>query len=147
MPSYRDSIVIRRPLADVFDYMNDIDRESEWQPQLREAEQIPPGPVAVGSRRRYVSEFLGKRLENVYVVTAFEPNRRVACETTKDSIMSATTDIRWEETDGGTRVTMSLEGKASGPLRFIPAPLIEATFEKEVRSALARLKERLENDG
>lgn len=125
--------------------MNDISREPEWQPQLVEAEQIPPGDVEVGTRRRYVSEFLGKRVENVYVITAHEPNRRVSCETTKGSVLDATSDIRWEATQGGTRVTMTLEGRASGPLRFVPKPLLEATFEKEVRGALTRLKDRLES--
>ncbi|MDX1493172.1 MAG: SRPBCC family protein [Longimicrobiales bacterium] len=147
MPRHQDSIVIRRPLPEVFAYMNDITREVEWQPQLREAEQVPPGPVGVGTKRRYVSEFLGKRLENTYVITAYEKGRRVVCETTPDSVLSATSDIVWEEVDGGTRVTMTLEGKASGPLRFIPGPLVEATFEKEVRGALSRLKERLEEEG
>lgn len=147
MPRHEESVAIRRPLREVFDYMNDVSREREWQPQLREAEQIPPGPVAVGTRRRYVSEFLGRRLENTYVITMYEPGRRVVAETTDDSLLSATSDIRWEEVEGGTRVTMRLEGKASGPLRFVPGPLVEATFAKEVGNALRLLKERLEANG
>ena len=144
MPSHQNSVVIRRPLDEVFTYMNDVSRETEWQPQLREAEQIPPGPVEVGTRRRYVSEFMGKRLENVYVITTFEQNSRVVCETTKDAVMDATSDIRWEAVEDGTRVTMALEGKPSGVLRFLPSSILEATFEKEVRGALSRLKETLE---
>lgn len=147
MPAHRESVLIRRPVEDVFDYMNDISREQEWQPHLREVEQIPPGSVEVGTRRRYVSEFLGKRLENTYVITTYEPGRRVTAETTDDSILSAASDIRWEEVEGGTRVTMRLEGKASGPLRFVPGPLVEATFAKELRNALRLLKERLEAEG
>lgn len=146
MPSHRESIVIGRPLDDVFDYMNDVSKESEWQPQLREAEQIPPGPVEVGTRRRYVSEFMGKRVENVYVITAYEAKSRVVCETTKDAVMNATSDIRWEAVEGGTKVTMALEGKPSGALRFLPSSILETTFEKEVRGALSRLKVILEEE-
>jgi uncharacterized membrane protein len=146
MPRYEESVVIRRPLREVFDYMNDIAREREWQPRLRKAEQIPAGPVTVGTRRRYVSEFLGKRLENTYVITTYEPGRRVVAETTDDSVLQASSDIRWEHVEGGTRVTMTLEGKTSGPLRFVPAPLVEANFAKEVRNALRLLKERLEGE-
>ncbi len=146
MPSHRESIVIGRSLDDVFEYMNDVSKESEWQPQLREAEQIPPGPVEVGTRRRYVSEFMGKRVENVYVITAYEAKSRVVCETTKDAVMDATSDIRWEAVEGGTKVTMALEGKPSGALRFLPTSILEATFEKEVRGALSRLKVILEED-
>ena len=144
MPSHEASVVIRRPVEDVFAYMDDVEHEQEWQPQLVEVEQIPEGPTRVGTRRRYVSEFLGKRLENTYVVLAYEPNRRVALQTTPDSVLDAASEIRWEAVDEGTRVTMTVDGRASGPLRFVPTRLLEATFEKEVRGALARLKERLE---
>jgi len=144
MPSHQESIFIQRPIEEVFGYMNDVSLEAEWQPQLREAEQIPPGPVAVGTRRRYVSDFMGRRLENVYVITTYEENSRVVCETTKDAVMSATSDIRWEAEGDGTRVTMALEGRPSGALRFLPSSILEATFEKEVRGALSRLKEILE---
>lgn len=147
MARHEQSVFIERPLRHVFDYMTDVGREPEWQPQLVEAEQTPPGPTAVGSRRHYVSEFLGKRLENTYVVTEYEPRRRIVCESTPESVLRATSEIRWREVDGGTRVTMTLEGEASGPLRFVPRPLLEATFEKEVRGALGRLKERLEAGG
>lgn len=124
--------------------MDDVTHEPEWQPQLVEVEQIPPGPTGPGTRRRYVTEFLGKRLENTYVVLAYDPNRKVVLQTTPDSVLEASSEIRWEEVDDGTRVTMILDGTVSGPLRFVPDALLEATFEKEVRSALARLKERLE---
>jgi len=144
---HQQSIVIRRPLADVFTYMDDIDREHEWQPHLREAEQTPVGPTAVGTRRRYVSDFLGKRLENTYVVQLFEPRSRIVLESTPDSVVDAKTDIRWESVGEDTRVTMALEGKASGPLRFVPNVLLEATFEKEVAGTLTRLKEILERSG
>lgn len=138
------SIVIHRPVDDVFEYMNDVSREPEWQPQLIEAEQSPAGATAVGSRRRYVSEFMGKQLVNTYVVKVYEPNTRLVVETTKDSVLDATSEILWETVPEGTRVTMVLEGRPKGALRFVPASILESTFEKEVMTTLKRLKERLE---
>ena len=49
--------------------MDDISREQEWQPSLRSAEQDPPGPSREGTKKRYVSEFMGRELRNTYVVT------------------------------------------------------------------------------
>lgn len=144
MPSHQQSILIRRPVDEVFAYMDDIDREPEWQAQLVEAEQIPPGPATVGTRRRYVSEFMGRRLENTYVITVYEPNARLVARTTPGSVLDATSDIRWEAVPEGTRVTMALEGKATGALRFVPERILEATFEKEVGSTLQSLKAQLE---
>ena len=138
------SIEIRRQVEEVFAYMNDVARETEWQPQLIEAEQIPPGPAAVGTRRRYVSEFMGKRVENVYVVKTYEPNRELVLETTPDSTLSATSRVAWTTIPGGTRVTMSVDGAPKGALRFLPRTLLESTFERELEAALARLKTLLE---
>lgn len=144
MPRQAKSIVIQRPVEDVFAYMDDVSREPEWQPQLIEAEQIPSGPATVGTKRRYVSEFLGKRVENTYVVKVYEPNTRLVVKTTTDSVLDATSDIRWEAVPEGTRVTMALDGRPRGALRFVPARVMESTFEKEVATTLKRLKERLE---
>lgn len=144
MPSYQKSIFINRPVADVFAYMGDISREHEWQPQLLEAEQTPPGTTVVGSRRRYVTSFMGKRIENTYVVQAIEENRKLVCETTADSAVSAATLLTWEARDGGTVVTMAVEGTAGGALRFLPDRLVSGAFAAEVDGALSRLKELLE---
>jgi len=144
MPRQAKSIVIQRPVEDVFAYMDDVSREPEWQPQLIEAEQIPSGPATVGTKRRYVSEFLGKRVENTYVVKVYEPNTRLVVKTTTDSVLDATSDIRWEAVPEGTRVTMALDGRPRGALRFVPARVMESTFEKEIATTLKRLKERLE---
>ena len=144
MTSHEESILIRRSIADVFAYMGDITREGEWQSNLVEATQDPPGSTGVGTRRRYVSEFFGKRLVNTYVVKIYEPEQRLVCVTTADSVLDATTDIRWREVDGGTKVTLAFEGSASGALRFVPQRMLDATFEREVKASLAKLKKRLE---
>ena len=145
--AFQESVFIRRPLLEVVTYMGDITMEKEWQTHLVDAEQIPPGPTIVGTRRRYVSQFLGKELVNTYIVKIYEPGVRLVCTTTPDSVLDATSDIRWEEVDGGTKVTMTFDGSPSGPLKFVPRRMLDAAFENEVTSALARLKERLEEDG
>ena len=47
-----NSIGIAAPAETVFDYVTDVRREREWNPQLREAEKLTPGPVGVGTRYR-----------------------------------------------------------------------------------------------
>jgi uncharacterized membrane protein len=145
MLRYESSIEIDRPLEEVFEYMQDIDREREWQPNLREAEQSPEGEPGVGTRRRYVSEFMGKRFENVYVNTIYEPNRRVAYESARESDTQAEGEITWEAVDGGTRVTMRVSVAVGGLLRFVPKSLVVSLGTKELEDSLARAKARLES--
>ena len=141
---YTHDVLIQRYAPDVFAYMDDVSREPEWQPNLVEATQDPPGPTAVGTRKRYVSQFLGKRIENTYVTKVYEPVQRVVYETTPDSVLRATVEVRFEDEGGATRVTMAFDGKVSGPLRFIPEGILKAAYESELESTLQRLKGKLE---
>ena len=124
--------------------MDDIQSEPEWQPELLEVEQTPLGPTRVGTRKRYVSEFMGKRVENIYVATAVEPARRVAYETTPDSSAVVRSEVLWDPVREGTRVTMRVEGEPAGALKLVPAMLLERAYRKALTVALERLRERLE---
>lgn len=137
-------VTIRRPVAEVFAYMDDVSREPEWQPNIRTATQEPAGPTTVGTIKRYTSEFLGRDVTNVYRTTVYEPDRRVVYETTTDSTLQARAEIRFDEVADGTRVTMAIEGKPTGVLRLIPRSVLERTYAQELETTLARLKKILE---
>ena len=138
------TVMIQRSPAEVFTYMDDVSREHEWQPNLRSAEQHPPGPSTVGTRKHYVSDFMGRAIENTYVVTELEPGRRIAYQTDKDSTIDAKTEIVCEADGAGTSVTMSVEAKPKGALRFLPKAMLEAASRDEMEATMARLKVRLE---
>ncbi len=138
-------IVIQRTVSDVFTYMDDVSREREWQPGILDARKEPPGPTGIGTRKSYVSEFMGRRIENTYVTRVFEPDRQVVYETTPDSVLQARAELRFESVGSGTRVTMSFDGKVRGPLRLIPRQMLETVYKKELEKTLDLLKARLES--
>jgi len=141
---YRHQVVIDCPQAQVFAYMDDVEREKDWQPKIKEASKDPPGVTAVGTRKRYVSEFLGRPVRNTYVTRVFEPNDKVVYETTADSVMKARVEITFEAEGAGTRVSMEVEAKPTGALRFLPKTVLEGTAKKELGRSLALLKTELE---
>lgn len=141
---YQHQVIIDRPVPTVFAYMDDTAQEPAWQPALLEARKDPPGPTGIGTRKHYVSEFMGRRIENTYLTTLFEVDRRVQYETTADSVLRARVDLRFEPAGGGTRVTMVVAGKPTGPLRFFPQAVLEGLFRKELERSLALLKRHLE---
>lgn len=125
--------------------MDDVSREHEWQPGIVEARKDPPGATDVGTRKFYVSQFMGKEIRNTYVNQLFRLNERVVYETTPDSVLKARAELSWEEVPGGTKVTMSFEGKVGGPLRFVPQRMLEGVYRKELKTTLSLLKTRLES--
>ena len=144
---YRHQVQVDCPVSEVFAYMDDVEREKEWQPGIKKASKDPPGPTAVGTRKSYVSEFLGRPIRNTYVTSAFESDRRVVYETTPDSVLKARVELTFEPTGPGTRVTMQVQAKPTGVLRFIPQAILESTARKELEASLALLKGKLEGGG
>ena len=140
------SVLIRRPVPEVFSYMDDIDREREWQPNLRSAEQEPVGPVGVGTVKRYTSEFLKKEVRNAYRCTAYEMYVRTVYESTADSAVEATAEIRWEPVPEGTKVTWRIDAAPRGALRLMPRAVLEKASVHELEETLARLKAELEGE-
>ena len=138
------NIVVNRPIGEVFAYLDDVESESQWQPNLREAEKTPPGPSTVGTTKRYVSQFLGKRIENTYEVIEMGPGWRVVYRTTPDSSIEATSEVRCEPEGDGTRVTMVVTARPGGALRLVPKKLIEKASREEMAESLERLKALLE---
>lgn len=146
MPRVERTVLIRRPVPQVFAYMDDVSREPEWQPNLRAASQEPAGPVGVGTLKRYTSEFMGKELHNVYRVTDYEMYVRTVYTSTPESAVQATAEVTWEPVGNDTRVTMAVDATPGGALKLAPAALLERASVKELEEMLERLKACLEGE-
>ncbi len=138
------TIVIECPPARVFAFMDDVSREGEWQPNLVEATQTPPGPTRLGSRKSYASQFMGRRVENTYEVVVWQPDERVVYQTTPESALQAAVEVTFEAIGASTQVTMRVDGTVGGPLKLVPKRLLERAQRKELEASLERLKTILE---
>lgn len=144
MARYSSSIVIRRPLDEVYAYMDDVDREMEWQPSLRSAAKSPPGDTKVGTRKIYESEFLGRRVKNVYEVIEFDPGRRVVQQTMAGSSAKIWSEVRWSDHPEGTLVTLTVDAEPQGILRLIPRQFLESATRTELEGSLEKLRRAME---
>ena len=113
MVKVKSSVVINRPVEEVFEFVNDPSNNQQWQSGNIESKQTSEGPMGVGTTTQTVTQFLGKRLELNIEITEYEQNRRVGFKSTSGPIpMTGTTT--YEEAEGGTKVTLELEGDVSG---------------------------------
>jgi len=139
------SVIIRRSVPDVFTYMDDVDREHEWQPNLRAASQEPRGSVGVGTLKRYTSVFMKRERRNVYRVTDYEMYVRVVYESTPESATNATSEVRWDQVPEGTKVTMTIEATPGPVLKLVPKKVLEKATTQELERMLQKLKAVLES--
>ena len=138
------SIEIARPRAAVAAYVADPASAPEWYVNIRSVEWETPPPVTVGSRMRFVAQFLGRRLAYTYEVRELVTGERMVMATAEGPFPMETT-YTWSDTaDGGTRMTLRNAGSPSGFGRFA-APMMARAMRRANTKDLARLKGLLES--
>jgi len=138
---YRREIEVARDPAEVFAYLADFANAAEWDPGIEEARRLTDGPTEVGSRFEVVARFRGNRQRFEYVVTEFEPGRRVALHGEGEKARSDDV-IVVEPADGGARIAYEAEIALKGLYR-LAEPFLGGTFRQLGDDALAGLRETL----
>ncbi|NND67046.1 MAG: SDR family NAD(P)-dependent oxidoreductase [Halioglobus sp.] len=74
-----ESIDVQRHVRDVFDYISVFHNIQEWDPAVKSARKLTPGPVAVGSEFEVVMNF---GLSLTYTLLDMTPNERLEFQVT-----------------------------------------------------------------
>lgn len=135
-------VKIARPVAEVFAFVSDPGNLPAWQPSVAEVRR-EPGEPAAGSRFTEVRQFMGKRFESTVEIAELEP-QRVFTIRVVDGPVPVTIRHGFEESDGGTRLTLSGRAEPRGAMRFAAAAMTRAA-DHEAKGNLARLKALLES--
>ena len=140
MTKIQRSIVIDRPIEDVFAFTHEPANDALWQTTL--VESRADGPVQVGTTIRETRRFLGRRVEMSRKVTAFVPPRASAFETVSGPVPMAG-EYTLEAENGATRLTATGELDAQGFFK-LAEPVIARMATRELEASLAHLKDLLE---
>ena len=135
---------IYRPLKQVFSFVATPENDFQWQYGTLASTQISKGQIGIGTLFRAVGHFLGHRIESIYEVTDFEPNKRYGFKS-RSGPMELQTLYTFEMIEGSTMVNISTRVSV-GDL-FKPGDMIvEKKVKKQYRENLALLKGVLEAD-
>ncbi len=136
-------IEIARPRSEVAAYAADPDHATDWYANIASVAWETPPPLAVGSRLRFVAQFLGRELAYTYEVREHVVGERFVMSTAEGPFPMRTT-YTWADTGtGGTLMTLRNAGSPSGFAR-IGAPAMALAMRRANRADLARLKDVLE---
>jgi uncharacterized membrane protein len=139
---FEASVVIDRPVEEVFAYMMDIKNWLQWHAGMLEAEQSSEGPAGVGTTYRGVSQSLGQRMEWTSELTVYEPNKKVM-QRLQSGPMLFDQSFAFEQVEGGTKVTLGGEGETGGFFK-LAEPILKRRMQKEMEGNLSNLKGILE---
>jgi uncharacterized protein YndB with AHSA1/START domain len=143
MVKIEESVVIKRPVEDVFAFMSNPENDPQWQSETTETEITSQGPIGVGTTYLDVTHFLGRRIESIYEFTEYETNKKLSLKTTSGPIPIEAT-ITYESVENGTKVNFSARGEAGGFFK-LAEPLVARMAQRSWTTNYANLKDLLES--
>ncbi len=146
MIKIENSVVINRPVDEVFEFLANSENDPQWQSGAQEVMKTSEGPIGVGTTFTTVSRLLGRRLESTVEYTAYEPNKRLAGKATSGPIPFQFETTFEPAAEGGTKVTNSGEGDAGGFFK-LAEPLVARMLRRQFDTNSANLKDLLEAQG
>ena len=137
------NVTIGAPPDAVFAFVAELDNLPTWQPGVISAEQTSPGAIGVGTTARVLRELMGQRLTVDVSVTAFDPGRRLALESTAAGLsVSAAMDL--EPAPEGTKVVVSTEIRTTSPFLAPLEGMAAGIAQEDMTNGLQRLKVAIE---
>jgi NAD(P)-dependent dehydrogenase (short-subunit alcohol dehydrogenase family)/carbon monoxide dehydrogenase subunit G len=144
MMRLKETLVVSRPVRQVFDYVSDFRRIEQWDPGVAASTLNSPGhsgsqKVGMGSIFNLTLKFGLSRPAMTYVITGYDPPHKVVLKG-EGSSFSAVDTICFKEMGGVTRITYQADITFSGAGRFLELllqPLLIQTG-KNAMKGLAR---------
>ncbi len=142
------SVVVERPVAEVFAFVTDARNNPLWQSAagLQESLQLPAGPIGVGTQITEIWHFMGMETQATSEVTAYEPDRRYTRHLLSGSSPVNQGTHVFEPVANGTRWTCTALVQAgvvfSAAERVLAAQLTRA-METSMAEAKALLERRI----
>ncbi len=136
-------IRIARPVQEVFGFMDQPANQPEITPSLTHSETLDRLENG-GKRVAYTYEMVGIPLEGQIEAVEYEPEAHIKWVMTGD----LNGEIEWDftEVDGHTEVTYTTRYEIpGGVLERVVAPVVERYNERELRTTLENLRDRLEH--
>ena len=138
------SVVIDRPIAEVFEFLSKAENMPRWAKYIADAAQTSEGPVDVGTTCYVVSKMMGMQVKQDFTVTECIPDRVYAAKSTSGPVPMESRYVL-EEASGGTEVHVSVTTDLSGIMKMA-GPLLIRKLRKQMREDHENLKRYLESE-
>jgi len=142
-------IIIERPIEEVWNFVTDLSKHSEWCAEGDKEQQTSPGPLGVGSTYFAENPKNGKRITGR--IDEYEPNRKVTYEGTSGLAKGTTISCTFEPIEGGkTRLRETVELRPRGFTRLL-MPFVASSLKRRVKASaetgFSNIKRILESQG
>lgn len=137
MKTVEHSVVIDKPVSEVFSFIEDLKRRPEWEPGVVTVKVVKGDYSEEGSIIEVTNQVLGKKMVAVAEVIEYIENERVICRAEKP-FYHEIANI-YEDIGGKTKFTRRATAHFESGATKLAAPVImnklEKTFKKTVENA------------
>jgi hypothetical protein len=142
MTAIERSIVIDRPIEDVFAFVHDPTKDTTWQTTLVDAQPLSEAPTRPGAKVREVRRFLGLRVESTRELTDYAPPRTSSFRMASGPVPYSGGYVL-EPVGDATKLTA--KGTIDGHGFFkVGEPVFRRMVARELEASLGHLKDVLE---
>ncbi len=140
------TVEISRSPEDVFTYLTDLERFTEWQEQVVSARPLDDGPMNVGSKAS-LTRRMGKREQTLTTeLTDWDPPRSYGFRGIDGPVRPIGKGTLEPMNDGaGTRFTFSIDFEGHGIGKLLIPLVVRRQAKSEMVKSHAALKEQLES--
>ncbi len=136
------SVVIKKPVAEVWAYVNDNKNATKWQGGVVSVQEEEGPANTVGSRYTEVRKFLGQEMKTTMEITAITPNSKWVAKVIKGPVPYEVT-MTFESVPEGTKLTTTVEGEPKGFFKLAEG-MVASTLSKSLEEDGNHLKALLE---
>ncbi|KIL52812.1 SRPBCC family protein [Jeotgalibacillus campisalis] len=143
MGALNQTILIERPLEEVFTITTNMEQSPQIMDQVEEVAKITDGPVGKGTKYNEIRNLGGRRVQSVLEVIEHVPNASYAVSSSQNGVEI---EFRYTFTQqgDGTFVTFDGKVKTSGFARSLFRGMIVRMISKEELFHLQKLKKFIE---
>jgi carbon monoxide dehydrogenase subunit G len=138
------SILIHRPIEDVFKYIADdfFENFRKWDAAVLKLEKTSPSPVGIDTTGWQVMKGDGWEAETDFRVTDYDPNRKFSITGTGKPYFK--NSYTFEPIDDGTKIFYASEFSLDGIAKLFE-PLMKGAIKKASQEYVDNLKQLLED--
>jgi hypothetical protein len=136
------SVVIERPVEEVFAFFVDHRNDIRWQEGLLEVRVTPEGSTGTDTQVMAIRKLLNRRAASTIEICEFIPNRKEAFRTVAGS-PHVSGSLICEAAGRGTVVTQRLEMHTDS-FFSLPDPVVAGSLRRNMAAGLAEAKDLLE---
>jgi uncharacterized protein YndB with AHSA1/START domain len=139
--TFENTVMIARPIEDVFAFLSDLENVPQWNYAIVETRKVSEGPVGVGTTYQQVRSVPSRSQERLEV-TAYTPPRHLEIRGQLGPFLSRLS-YALDAFPEGTRLTNAVELELRGPGRLLGRVAVPRVRDA-VAANLRKLKELLE---